>query len=435
MPYRNDNFHSEQAQEIMGKAPSWVVRRGITVVFAILTSILAGCWFIKYPEIVEAPVEITTLNPSAELITRYDGLIDTICVENHSTVRKGDLIAVLSNPADYADMERVERHLLTSSRLPLRETVKQEWIDGEYDLGTIQSAFAAFQSQCVGYRHYIEVALIPNKRRNLQDELKNYEELYASLKAQQLILEKDLEYERRDKARDSMLYAGGVISRSDYNATLRSLLAKERERAGFEGTVSNTRLTITQNRHRLEELALQERGEIAEYERGLNSARQQLSAQIAQWREQYAIQSPSDGVVSLLRYWSRNQRIPAGERIATIIPEGEPHVIGRMSVPTAGFGKVKAGQRVNVKLSGYPYMEYGVLKGVITSLSAVPDQHPGSGTPAYIVEVEFPEGLVTSYGRELPLIRHMDGSGEIITQDMRLIHRFIRPIISLFRNR
>ena len=31
MPQFRDNFHSEEAQEIMGRAPSWVVRWGITV--------------------------------------------------------------------------------------------------------------------------------------------------------------------------------------------------------------------------------------------------------------------------------------------------------------------------------------------------------------------------------------------------------------------
>ena len=30
MPQFRDNFHSEEAQEIMGRAPSWAVRWGIT---------------------------------------------------------------------------------------------------------------------------------------------------------------------------------------------------------------------------------------------------------------------------------------------------------------------------------------------------------------------------------------------------------------------
>ena len=47
MPVRHDTFHSEEAQSILGRAPSWVVRWGVTVVFCIFGGILLGCYFIK----------------------------------------------------------------------------------------------------------------------------------------------------------------------------------------------------------------------------------------------------------------------------------------------------------------------------------------------------------------------------------------------------
>ena len=102
-------------------------------------------------------------------------------------------------------------------------------------------------------------------------------------------------------------------------------------------------------------------------------------------------------------------------------------MIGRMEVPSAGFGKVETGQTVNVKLNGFPYMEYGVLKGTIRSISSVPAsvQTATGTTIAYTVEVVFPEGMRTQ----------MDGTGEIITEDMRLIEQVIHPIVSLFKNR
>ena len=53
----------------------------------------------------------------------------------------------------------------------------------------------------------------------------------------------------------------------------------------------------------------------------------------------------------------------------------------------------------------------------------------------YIAEVVFPDGMRTSYKKELPMIQQMDGTAEIITEDMRLISRFVQPIVSLFKNR
>lgn len=67
MPNRG-SFYSEEAREILGKIPSWIVRWGVTVIFVIFAGILLGCYFIEYPDTVEAPVEITTLNPPADLV-------------------------------------------------------------------------------------------------------------------------------------------------------------------------------------------------------------------------------------------------------------------------------------------------------------------------------------------------------------------------------
>jgi hypothetical protein len=122
--------------------------------------------------------------------------------------------------------------------------------------------------------------------------------------------------------------------------------------------------------------------------------------------------------------------VKAGEVVATVVPDGETAVTGRMYIPSTGFGKVATGQTVNVKLNGYPYMEYGILKGEILSVSAVPDAEKG-----YVADVRFPKNLVTSYGKELSMIQQMDGQAEIITGDKRLIARFFDPIKALFKAR
>ena len=99
MPQRT-NFYSDEAQSILGRAPSWVVRWGITVVFLIFVGIIVGCYFIKYPDTIEAPAVITTVNPPSDLVARYDGLIDTLCVKDKELVERGELIAVLHNAGE-----------------------------------------------------------------------------------------------------------------------------------------------------------------------------------------------------------------------------------------------------------------------------------------------------------------------------------------------
>mgnify|MGYP000177537895 CR=1 FL=1 len=436
MPQRT-NLYSDEAQAILGRAPSWVVRWGITVVFLIFAGIVIGCYFIKYPDTIEAPAVITTVNPPSDLVARYDGLIDTLCVKDKELVERGELIAVLHNAAERRDVERLSEHLLAADTLAPAALAASPWLDGEYALGELQSAFAEFQSRCRDYRHYLDIDYSGHKRRLLEAQIAKNTEYYDRLLTQRALLAADLDYGRRTLERDSLLLREAVISEADYETTAQNYLSKRNSQAGFDATLTSTELSILQTRQQLVELTLDAANERAEYERALEQSRQQLLAQIAQWREQYVITSPAEGRVSLQRYWSRNQHVSTGEVIASVVPNGELAVVGRMQVASASFGKVRTGQQVLVKLNGFPYMEFGVLHGTVHSISAVPEQQQTqSGTSiVYTVEVVFPADLRTTYRRELPLIQQMDGSGEIITDDMRLIEQFIRPIVSLFKNR
>lgn len=434
MPYREHQYSTE-AQEILGKIPSWIIRWGVTVIFVIFAGILLGCYFIKYPDTVEAPVEITTVNPPADLVVRYDGLIDSICVVDGQPVARGELVAVLRNAADWRDVAALTENLSEAELGP--GLASEVWLDGEYNLGELQSSFADLQSKCRDYRHYKETDIIGRKQQLLRDQIAKNREYYAKLECQRVLLAKDLDFQQAIHDRDSLLYAENVISAADFEGSSQSLLAKQNSAAGFEATLTSTELQIIQNEQQLVELTLQREDEIAEYGRSISQSRQQLLAQIAQWKQQYVLEAPVPGRVTLVSYWSENQHVGVGDKLASIVPDGKTEVIGRMQVPTAGFGKVKVGQSVNVKLNGYPYMEFGVLKGQIRSLSAVPEQmQTQTGTTAvYIAEVVFPDGMRTSYKKELPMIQQMDGTAEIITEDMRLISRFVQPIVSLFKNR
>lgn len=432
MPQR-DSFYSDEAQEIIGSVPSWVVRWGITVVFVIFAGIVAGCYFIKYPQIVTAPITITTVNPPADLAARYDGLLDTVCVSNGDTVRQGQLLALFATPARYDDISAIERSLQGSCAEPLSALVRSEWLDETYTLGDLQSTWAEFLRQCLDYRHYLDIDYIGRKKQLLAAQIDKNTEYYDRLQTQKRLLLKDLDYGRRTLERDSLLLSEAVISSADYEATAQGFLSKQNSKAGFDATLTSTELTILQTRQQIVELSVQEENEKAEYEHALDQLRQQLLAGIAQWKEQYAVIAPAGGRVSLQSYWSRGQHVSVGSILASIVPEGKTEVLGRMQVPSSGFGKVEQGQAVNVKLNGFPYMEFGVLKGTIRSISAVPVQ-TAAGV-AYTVEVVFPGELTTTYKKELPLIQQMDGTGEIITEDMRLIEQFIRPVVSLFKNR
>ena len=141
------------------------------------------------------------------------------------------------------------------------------------------------------------------------------------------------------------------------------------------------------------------------------------------------LKSRVDGIVSVGKYWSINQSIKSGDQVMTVVPSRKDKPLGKIILPMQGAGKVKVGQQVNIKLTNYPYIEYGMLHGAVSTISSVPDQ--GN----YYVEVKLKNGLTTNYNKILPFSQEMTGTGEIITEDMRLLERLVRPVYSIVRER
>ena len=82
---------------------------------------------------------------------------------------------------------------------------------------------------------------------------------------------------------------------------------------------------------------------------------------------------------------------------------------------------MKTGQIVNIKLSGFPYLEYGMVRGEVKSKSLVPTGD------AYIIEITLPGGLTTLYGKKLDFTQNMQGTAEIMTDNLRLLQKIINP--------
>ena len=74
-------------------------------------------------------------------------------------------------------------------------------------------------------------------------------------------------------------------------------------------------------------------------------------------------------------------------------------------------------------------MEFGVLKGKIKDISALPfDDH-------YNVQVNFPPELITTYGDTLRAQPLMHGIGEVIVERKSLYNRITEQIKSVRLNR
>lgn len=428
------NFHSEEAQEILGKIPSWIIRWGITLIFLIFLSIIIGCCFIKYPERISGTVTMTTKNSPIDIVSKTSGNIEQILANNGDSINSNTILGVMHSNANYNDILAVEQKVMQINDSLLNFIVYDDWIYRLYNLGDLQSEWTSFYSACIKYRDYIERAVIEQKKKLLLQQICKQVEYYVQIKKQVDILKKKLKYVEKNYKRDSLLFTNKAISETEYEKSVRELLQTHNNVISFEAQLTTTELSILQNKQRVIELSIQQDDELLEMKQNIISSKEKLLSLIKNWKLSNLLVSPIDGTISFVKKWNEGQFINIGEIFLTVVPKNYSKVIGIVKVPQENFGKIKKGQKVNIKLNGYPYMEYGLLTGVIGYLSSVPeevtDQHSSS---QYTAEVVFPNGMKTSYGKELRLIQKMNGTAEIITEERSLMMRLIDSIITLLK--
>lgn len=180
------------------------------------------------------------------------------------------------------------------------------------------------------------------------------------------------------------------------------------------------------------ELDIQKNEQESRFLSNLKERHGNLKAQLDTWKQTHVLTGPIDGKVAFTDLWSEKQPVLVGNSIFTIVPETEQEIIGKMVIPVSGSGKVEIGQKVNIKLDNFPYMEYGLMESTITNISMVPVKIPEGGY--YTAEVRLSNGQATNYSKELPFIQEMQEVVEIITNDRKLIERLIQPFVAIFTN-
>ncbi len=416
-PVDNLNLRSEAVQEILGRPPRRIVRWGITAIMLVVALLVLGCCVIKYPDVLQATVTISSENLPADVVARTNGKIDTLLVEEQQSVRCGDLLAMLENTACLDDVLLLKANPDT---LPYLANPR---------LGELQNAYAAYRKAKEDYDYFLVTDYHHKKMASTRQQIAAQRTLLQRSRRQLALNETQCNTAHRLFLMDSSLYVQNALSPSDYQMAHNNYLAQVQSLESARMTIDNQQLAILQLEQSVFELEQQYNDNRQQLTMALTMAYEQMLSQIESWEQAYLLRAPCDGKVTLTKYWQKNQNVSAGEVIVTVVPEGDARIIGKIQLPPQGAGKVQVGQRVNIKLDNYPYMEYGMVRDTIRTIALVPMKtEKGS---VYILEVTLPQHLVSTYGKELPFSQSMTGSAEIITADRRLIEQFLNPIKSI----
>ncbi len=414
-------LRSEEVQEILTRPPHALVRWGITVFFGLLALFFIGGCFFKYPDTVDATVTVTTEHPPVWIVARGSGKLKELYRHDRDSVYAGDIIAVLDNPAVTSDVLALKEELagfaITDSCV-LAMKFTERWA-----LGSIQAAYASFLRNLTDYRNFLTLDLYEQKVEATVRELNEYRNYIGHLQRQVELDKQQSSIAETVHDREKGLYEDGLTAKAEYEKAQQELLSKRQGTEQLMTSLSTARIQEAQLEQSMIETKMEREREKNTQLTALKTALDELKTQMDDWELSFLFVSPANGILSYNDVWQKNQNVNGGDKVFSIVAEDTGAIIGKIKLPDSGSGKVRPGQRVNISVTGYPYMEFGFLTGQVQTVSLLADE---AGT--YTVTVSLPQELNTSYGKTLDFSGELAGTAQILTDERSVTARLLSPL-------
>jgi multidrug resistance efflux pump len=412
-------LRSEEVQEILGTPPSWLVRWGTFLLFLSVACLVGVTWYVQYPDVLEARVQISSAMPPVEVVARADGNIQSFFVSDGQQVNVGQVLGVLQSTAQYAHIQSLDSvvNMLQNLDATAKKTVS---IPKGLELGELQGDYANLQQHMEVYQFSSNdksandagrVTGLRQQKLNLQKRLRLNESQRA--KAQN-----ELELEQKQFERQRTLYSEGFISLSELQTYQRKLKETERNLEAMRNTDIEVQGEINSIEASISGVQFGTKEEATSTIIKVNESVTNLYAALEKWKQTYLITAPMEGKISLnAKIFSAQQYVRSGDLVLTIAPLQNADVSGKLDLPIQGSGKVKPGQKVIIYLDNYPYEEFGTLQGTVMSKSALLKDN------MYTIQLSFENGLKTNRNIDIPFEQSLQGKAEIVTDTRRLFTR------------
>ncbi len=417
--------YSTHINEIIERKPNWLIRCGIGAMLFLLLLLLVAAWWISYPDIVMAKVDIVTPRPPVDVVAKVNAPIAKIFgYAENDTVAKGSPILLLESTTDHGQFLKLKKLLGTDNGFS-GTTAASPWLDS---LGGLQSAYNSFSLARLNLHYY-------EKDRPFDKRIASLNKIALgntkSLRFSENYLgssQKDYDSKKTEFERYRKLFAKGVISASEFEQVKQTLAQKEMGFASDRRALNADRLNMANVEREILELELQQKEFEQQLQLTCQNARNELKNQMEQWELQYMVKPPIDGRLSYFNDLNEGDFVITGERILTIIPLQQERLQAVGTFPSENAGKVRKGDKVVLKLDAYPYHEYGTVRGAVKRISEVPVEN------AYSIVIDLPEKLTTNYDTKIVFKQRLTATADIVTKDQSLLQRIFHQFENLFKN-
>lgn len=415
----SEEAQSEEVQVIIDRMPTYWVKWVALSIGVLMGVILLLGFLIQYPDTVDGQISITASKAPVRLVANSNGRL-ALLMSDHAQLGIGDVISYIENGANYRHILMVDSLLnvvadISQGSYPLPDTLL---------LGEVSSAYNSFLLSYQQYDRLCTSDLYATMRQNLKQQIECDEAVVDNLTNELALKKEVLDNTLEQLNNDSILLSIKGISVEEYHQQRASYLSMKEAKLNLESSRLTKKSEISRNKMEIQRILLEETENIEKTYSELIAHKNELSNALNLWKERYLQFSPIEGELEYLGFWRDNAFIQSGQELFSVIPD-KNSILGEVMIPSFGAGKVEIGQTANVKINNYPYDEYGMLKGIVTSLSRITNKvktQEGTGD-AYLVIITFPDGTMSNFGKLLPLDFETKGTVEIITKRKQLVER------------
>lgn len=399
-----------------------MIRWGITALAITLLIVVLVSWMVSYPELVRGRFTVTTQTPPSRLVAQVAGEVERLPFREGEHVQAGAPLVVFRSATSYDTVTRLVRSL-DAMDVALRTGQAIPDADPALAMGNLQDAYTEFLQSLSDFRELeTELRYFDEKRVVIAEQLDAQVRLGATLTQQQRLLADDMTLARRELDRRQRLNQGGLVALTEVETAEKAYLQQRVAAGTGEAALSRNRIEIAAYRSAALELDRQ----VSEMKRkrflDLRKAIQSLRSAVTSWENLYVIKAPYAGTVSFFRELHPTQHVAAYQPVVAVLPDSAGFV-ARVKLDQRNAGKVEEGQRVILRFDSYPYRQFGTVTGRVAAMSRLGMTDDKEDQTIYLLDVDLPRGLTTSYKVKLDFRQELRGDADIVTAERRLLQR------------
>ena len=423
-------YNSNINSEILAKPPRWIIVWGTSVLLFIFFIVLLVSNFVHYPDKLTASAKITTLNPQIDILAQSDGELVYLPFVNGEEVQKNVILGVIKSNSDYNKILRLDTFLNTIIRNSY--DINSDSIFhllsnySVYDLGEIIESYSIFLTSIEKAIYFSKNNSYKTNYKLLSNELIQNIYLLSKFRIQKSNKIEELVLAKNDLNRDLYLFKNNVITIREFENKQKIVLSLKNNIEEYDILYSNTMIRIQNLKKQINDIKLEYKNDSLQLNIVFQQSTKSLINLINSWKIKYILKSPINGTVSYTKSWNISKNISKGEVLLTLIPKNRKKIIAILKVSASNAGKIKIGQFVNISLNDFPAYEYGIIKGIVNKISLSADEH------GYLIDVSLPDGIQTTYHKNIFLKSELLGTGEIIVENRSILDRITYKFRKVF---